>query len=545
MKEFRLTKNIPEHLERFTVKQDYSLYTPMDQAGWRYIMRISRDFFKDYAHKKYLDGLPATGISIEKIPVVEEMDKQLQKLGWRAVVVSGFIPPSIFMEFLSLGILPIACDMRTHEHLSYTPAPDIVHEAAGHAPIIADPEYSHYLRAYGEVARKVIFTKEDMDVYEAVRHLSDTKEDPKSTPVDIEKANLQLDAAVTKVKDASEANLLARMFWWTAEYGLIGSIDKPLIYGAGLLSSVGESYECLSSSVQKVPFSVDCIHTYYDITKPQPQLFVAPDFQALTQALEDFSQTMAFRLGGEKALRKGLSARTITTTVLESGLQISGVIEHFSSDPNKFNEILTVIFRGPLQVSENEKEIIGPKNLSSNLTLILNVIHNDRGELQDSSGRLYLDIEKEIKLSNGSKVWITSDGRLLTSAKKVISVFGDAADRVSFYTQLPGPQATQYKQKTNLTNENKKLNELYQKMRDIREKNVTESQSKKEIASIYSELKTISPEDWLLRLEILELLNKKEVLYQNILNDLKSIILKNPEKKTLITRGLALIDEKI
>ena len=110
------------------------------------------------------------------------MDEKLRRFGWRAVAVSGFIPPAAFMEFQSLGVLPIACDMRKLENLAYTPAPDIVHEAAGHAPIIADPEYAAYLREYGEVSRKAIFTDQDMAVYEAIRNLSGVKEDPASTP---------------------------------------------------------------------------------------------------------------------------------------------------------------------------------------------------------------------------------------------------------------------------------------------------------------------------------------------------------------------------
>ena len=77
------------------------------------------------------------------------MNEKMNKFGWGAVAVRGFIPPEIFMEFQALGILPIACDMRSSEHLTYTPAPDIVHESAGHNPIIINEEYAHYLKEYG------------------------------------------------------------------------------------------------------------------------------------------------------------------------------------------------------------------------------------------------------------------------------------------------------------------------------------------------------------------------------------------------------------
>src|SRR2546430_11571880 len=83
-------------------------------------------------------ALPISGISFERIPRIEEMNDILGKIGWGAVAVDGFIPPAAFMEFQAYKVLVIACDMRQIHHIEYTPAPDIVHEAAGHAPIIVD-----------------------------------------------------------------------------------------------------------------------------------------------------------------------------------------------------------------------------------------------------------------------------------------------------------------------------------------------------------------------------------------------------------------------
>ena len=84
------------------------------------------------------------------------------------------------------------------------------------------------------------------------------------------------------------------MHWWTVEYGLIGSLENPKIYGAGLLSSVGESQNCLSDSIKKIPLSIDCINYSYDITEQQPQLFVAKNFSQLTDILYEFEKTMSF-----------------------------------------------------------------------------------------------------------------------------------------------------------------------------------------------------------------------------------------------------------
>lgn len=254
---------IPDHLKKYVVDQDYERYTSEDQSVWRYIMRRLIDYLSEYAHPCYVDGLAKTGITSEEIPRISDMDAKLREFGWSALPVSGFIPPAAFMEFQSLGILPIASDMRTVDHVLYTPAPDIVHEAAGHAPILVDPAFARYLKRYGEVASKAIISKEDMDQYEAIRVLSDTKEDPTSTPDQVAEAGRLLDKATSAISYNSEAAYLGRMNWWTAEYGLIGDVNEPKIFGAGLLSSVGESKECLKPKVKKFlsPFIVWTTHT--------------------------------------------------------------------------------------------------------------------------------------------------------------------------------------------------------------------------------------------------------------------------------------------
>ena len=148
-------------------------------------MRISINYFSEFAHKIYLDGLDKTGITINEIPQIETINQKLAAFGWKAVCVRGFIPPNAFMEFQSLKILPIATNMRSRKNLTYTPAPDIVHEAAGHAPIIADKDYSNYLVNYGEVASKAIMSSEDMVLYYAIRDLSDIKENSKASQNEI------------------------------------------------------------------------------------------------------------------------------------------------------------------------------------------------------------------------------------------------------------------------------------------------------------------------------------------------------------------------
>ena len=107
---------VPTHLQSFVVDQNYARYTPQDQAVWRYIMRKNNSFFSKHAHPSYISGLDKTGISLDKIPDVEEMNQALDKIGWRAVVVNGFIPPAAFMEFQAHKILVISAERIIFVH---------------------------------------------------------------------------------------------------------------------------------------------------------------------------------------------------------------------------------------------------------------------------------------------------------------------------------------------------------------------------------------------------------------------------------------------
>lgn len=573
-----VTERIPEHLQAFIAQQDPTMYTAIDHAGWRYILRVSRRFFGDHAHQKYLDGLAETGIATERIPLISEMDACLRRFGWRAVGVVGFIPPAAFMEFQSLGILPIACDMRQLDHLAYTPAPDIVHEAAGHAPIIADPDYADYLRAYGEVARKAIFSKKDMDVYFAIRNLSDVKEDPESTQTDIRAAQERLDRAVAALDYVSEATYLARMNWWTVEYGLIGDPQSPKIYGAGLLSSVGESYHCLKNDVKRVPLTLDCLNVSYDITRPQPQLFVTPDFSHLTRVLEQFAATMAFRLGGIDGLTKAKLAATPTTAVLDSGLQISGVLSDFMDGRAPFY----LQYTGPVQLAYADQEIEnhGPATHSQGFGTPIGTLANGRSpatlraedlkKTSEESGAVTLRFSSGVEVTGrciggltkgqdqtvllrfenctvrmGKQILFQPEWGVFDMAcgTQVVSVFGGAADRGKYLAATGGYPHKPARPKTNLTPENKPLCALYQKVRDVREGRIAEDSAPGVLSQTYAELCRQFPDDWLLRLELLELaeLARPTEWKSACRADLTRIGRASPEKSELIARGLEIL----
>lgn len=322
----RALDRVPPHLRGYVVEQDYSQYTGVDQAVWRFVLLQMYDKLQVTAHAAYRKGLGDTGISVERIPSLAEMDACLSRFGWGAVAVNGFIPPRAFTEFQALGLLPICAEIRTASHLVYTPAPDIIHEAAGHAPLIVDPNFASYLKRIGEVGARAFRSPEDDAVYDAIFQLSEIKERPGATPQEIARAEQRFEQARKRVPRASEATRVSRLYWWTAEYGLVGTVGDYKLFGAGLLSSLGESNSCHHPSVSKLPLTVACADVDYDITHAQPQLFVTADFDQLHDVLDELASTLAFRTGGARALDEAARSDELCTLSLDTGLELIGTV---------------------------------------------------------------------------------------------------------------------------------------------------------------------------------------------------------------------------
>lgn len=562
-------ESLPQHLKKYIVEQDYSKYTPLDHAVWRYILRQLKHFLSEHAYTTYLKGLEQTGIEIDSIPKISDISARLEKLGWRALPVSGFIPPAAFMELQSLSILPIASDMRSIDHLMYTPAPDIVHEAAGHAPFLADEEYADYLRQYAQVAKKAIISREDYELYEAIRVLSDVKENPNSSEDQI----LQSEENLKQISDAmtfvSEGSELSRMNWWTAEYGLVGDINEPKIYGAGLLSSVGESLWCLSEKVKKIPLTLECIKQTYDITEPQPQLFVAKDFKHLSQVLEELSQTMAYKVGGIKALEKAVKAESVNTVEFENKIQISGVLKKYHL--TNTGKVAYLQFNGPTQLCYNDIEIKGhdknyhihgygtPVGTIKNISSVSDLKVGTETELQYESGvQIKGLLCKILKISDDAQIlsfenatckydseilfqpeWGTYD---IVVGNKVNSVFGGPADRGA-YGAVDDFVASRVAQ-PNYSEKQLKLFSNYAKVRELRN---SAAKSDVDIVKLFAEFSESAPNEWLLFLELFEITtkeNKSTSLAQRLEEYLLSLSKQKTEILPHIMSGLKLAREK-
>ncbi len=561
--------NLPRHLRQYVVDQYYEKYTWINQAVWRYVMRQNYSYLKHVAYYPYIRGLEQAGLSIERIPDLQTINDHLGQIGWGAVTVDGFIPPSAFMEYQQYRVLVIAADIRQLKHIEYTPAPDIIHESAGHAPIIVEPEYNHYLSYFGSIGAKAMFSAKDFELYEAIRQLSILKETPGTDPEQITEAEEALRQISENMGEPSEMALLSRLHWWTVEYGLIGTPEVPRIYGAGLLSSIGESSTCMQADVPKLWYTPDAVNYPFDITKPQPQLFVTPDFANLMEVLEDFADTMAFRTGGEAGLRKAVDSGNVATIRYSSGLEVSGIFVAYRVDGGKLSFVRT---EGASALAYKGIELEGhSRNYhTGGFSSPVGRLREDGALLEEFSpeelvsrgietgGVCRLDFESGIVVEGVLAASFFRDGKLLMLSfrectvrdpegeilflpewgtydmavgEKIVSVFNGPADKSAWeemqYVSKRKTETLEYDEKT------LKLHDIYGEIRRIREG------GSGSLADLFRILREEYPDDWLASLEIREIaggdLARDVEVYLDFLKDNKT------EYTKLIADGLQVI----
>ena len=532
---------LPNHLKQYIVEQHYEKYTPIDHAVWRYVMRQNYSYLKDVAYYPYIPGLHKAGLTIEKIPDLQDMNNALGKIGWGAVTVDGFIPPAAFMEYQAYKVLVIAADIRQLNHIEYTPAPDIIHESAGHAPIIADADYHQYLSYFGSIGAKAMFSSKDFELYEAIRALSILKEMPDADEVELIEADKKVQYCQQNLGEPSEMALLSRLHWWTVEYGLIGTLENPKIYGAGLLSSIGESASCMKKEVNKLWYNINAVNYPFDITKEQPQLFVTPNFQNLVNVLEEFADTMAFRKGGLEAMQKAIECKNVCTAVFSSGLQVTGV---FINAEDIGGGLITFIkTSGPTALSFNDKQLPGhgkkyhaqgfsspvgklqghqkplenftPAELRASgiikgqqLTLSFEsgiIVHGKLADqLQENSKLLLLTFTNcTVKSKDGHVLFQPSWGKYdMAIGETILSVFCGAADKDSYNETVSIPAS-----KTNhqaYTQQDLAYQHLFSRVRNCRE----QEKGYENLPGVWQSIKNNFTNDWLCSLEVLEIIDR-------------------------------------
>jgi phenylalanine-4-hydroxylase len=411
-------------------------------------------------------------------------------------------------------------------------------------------------------------------MYEAIRLLSILKENPNATQKEIDDAQEKVEWLQENMGELSEMAQIRNLHWWTVEYGLIGSLENPKIYGAGLLSSIGESAWCMQPQVKKVAYSIEAARINFDITKPQPQLFVTPDFAYLSLVLDEFANTMALRTGGLKGVQKLINSENIGTIELTTGIQISGVFTNVIQYKN--NKVAYFQTTGKTALANRDKELIGhgitrhPAGFGSPVGKLkgINLPIEDmsprdlkaygiyEGEFmtlefesgvivkgkaitgtRDLRGKILIITLDDCTVTYHDKILFQPDWGLYDMAigKEVVSAYSGAADVASFEDYSKVSEVKTHK--ITYSDSEKELYALYRKVRDMRAENSVTEEILKEI---FSQLKLKFTEDWLLLLELYELASQHNLSIKNdlliALKDLKS----NKSYTALIENGLNL-----
>jgi phenylalanine-4-hydroxylase len=229
----------------FTVEQKYD-YSAAEQDVWRTLCDRQTKLTQRLAHKSYLDGMSALGL-VDRIPDFHEVSDKLRKLsGWEIVAVPGLIPAQPFFDHLANRRFPVTNWLRTRDELDYIVEPDMFHDFFGHVPVLSQPVFGDFMQMYGEKATDLIALGGD--------------------------------------------EMITRLYWYTAEYGLMQEPGQPLkAFGAGLMSSFTElQFAVESADAHQVPFDIETVmRTTYEIDKFQRAYFVLPSFDMLKAAFQN------------------------------------------------------------------------------------------------------------------------------------------------------------------------------------------------------------------------------------------------------------------
>jgi phenylalanine-4-hydroxylase len=227
----------------YTMEQPYGRYSAGDHAVWRQLFERQAAVLQGRACDEFLSGLAGLGVARDGIPRFERLTEALTRAtGWRIVAVPGLVPDDVFFAHLAGRRFPVTWWIRRPEQMDYLQEPDVFHDIYGHVPMLMNPIFADYMQAYGEGGLKA----------------------------------LKLGAL----------GYLARLYWYTVEFGLIRTPAGLRIYGSGIVSSRGESIHCLESDApNRIGFDLlRIMRTGYRIDTFQKTYFVIDGFGELFEA---------------------------------------------------------------------------------------------------------------------------------------------------------------------------------------------------------------------------------------------------------------------
>lgn len=222
----------------------YEQYTNEDFKVWSLLFNRQMEHLKRDASRLYLEALDRIGFRENEIPDFRETNLRLQAAtGWQLTVAKELVPQEEFFSLLARRIFPATCWLRTMEELDYLEEPDMFHDVFGHAPLLMHPAYAAFMEAFGKLALRWL------------HHPGALK-------------------------------LLSAVYWFTIEFGLLNEGGEHRIFGAGIISSLGESAHALGSQSGKLTFDIHrMMHTPYHTDVLQDNYFVIDSFEQLCHAL--------------------------------------------------------------------------------------------------------------------------------------------------------------------------------------------------------------------------------------------------------------------
>ncbi|MDP5146796.1 phenylalanine 4-monooxygenase [Shewanella sp. ULN5] len=224
--------NAAKYISHQPDSQGYINYSEQEHDLWQQLYQRQITNLPGRACDAYLQGIDALNMSVDKIPQLPDLDRVLTNTtGWKTAAVPALISFGKFFELLASKQFPVATFIRTKEEFDYLQEPDVFHEVFGHCPLLTNPAFANFSHMYGQLG------------------LAASKED---------------------------RVFLARLYWFTVEFGLMQAKDGPLnIYGGGILSSPGETLYALSDKPERRPFDLlDVLRTPYRIDIMQPIYYV-------------------------------------------------------------------------------------------------------------------------------------------------------------------------------------------------------------------------------------------------------------------------------
>lgn len=234
------------------VEQPWENYTPSEHQIWQTLFERQEKVLQKRASPLYLKGRAQLDLNPYQIPKFEDINQKLRPItGWQIKGVEGLLPGQVFFQLLSQRIFPVTWWIRGAEQLDYLPEPDLFHDIYGHVPLLTDPDFAEFILLYSKAAQQI-------------------------------QGNLEMEEQ------------LNRLYWYTVEFGLMGSPQKPVISGAGILSSKTESeYATDSPQAERRPFDLqEVLHRPYRIDVFQDCYFVIDNFQTLIQIMKDYLEKL-------------------------------------------------------------------------------------------------------------------------------------------------------------------------------------------------------------------------------------------------------------